>query len=287
MLAGIEAPRHDCPLARRRLCGTGPPDAQDTMTTRLLTRRPSATMADAELTFLGGEPIDVARAGVQHARYRAAFAATGVVPIDLPALDACPDATFVEDTLLALPELFVLCRPGAVSRQPEVASIAAALPDDRPVRHIEAPATIDGGDVLRIDRTLYVGLSTRTNAAALAQLETHVAPFGYRVIAVRVPGALHLKTAVTAPRPGLLVMNRGWVDADAFTGFRIIDVAPGEPFAGNTLVVGGQVFVQAAHAGTAARLLEAGIPTTPLDISEFAKAEAGLTCMSVVVPPAA
>lgn len=257
------------------------------MNTTLLTRRPSATMTDAELTFLGRDPIDVALAERQHARYRAALAGAGVAAIDLPALDSCPDATFVEDTLIALPEVFVLCRPGALSRQPEVASIAAALPGDRPVRVIDAPATIDGGDVLRIDRTLFVGLSTRTNADALAQLQAHVGPFGYSVVPVRVPGALHLKTAVTSPRPGVLVMNREWVDASAFAGFRIIDVAPGEPFAGNTLVLGDRVFVQAAHAGTAARLADAGIPTTPLDISEFAKAEAGLTCMSVLIPPAA
>lgn len=252
----------------------------------LLTRRPSATMRDAELTFMGRAPIDLELARKQHAAYRTAVGAVTRAAIDLPALDAHPDATFVEDALLAFPEVFVLCRPGAVSRQGEVASIAEELPNDRPFVHTREPATIDGGDVLVIDRTVFVGLSTRTNREAVDTLEAALSGFDYRVVAVPVPGALHLKTAITSPCPGLVLMNPEWVDSTGFKDFDRIEVAKDEPFAGNCLVVGSSVFVQTAHRKTAERLDRHGIRTTPIDISEFAKAEAGLTCMSVLIPDA-
>ncbi|MBK8285479.1 MAG: dimethylargininase [Ahniella sp.] len=249
----------------------------------LLTRRPG-NMAAAELTFMHRDPIDAALAELQHTAYRTALAAVTLAQIDLPALDGHADATFVEDTLLAFPEIFVLCRPGAVSRQGEVDSIAAALPKDRPLVRLAAPVTIDGGDVLRIGKTVYVGLSTRTNSAAITALTETLQPSGYEVVAVNVPGALHLKTAVTSPAPGLVVINRNWVDADVFAGFEQIHVSADEPFSGNTLPVGDRVFVQGLHPRTAEQLARRGIAVQLLDISEFAKAEAGLTCMSVVIP---
>ena len=249
----------------------------------ILTRRPG-NMAAAELTFLHRDPIDAVLAETQHAAYRLALSAHASRHIDLPALEGHADATFVEDTLLAFPELFILCRPGAASRQGEVDSIAAALPDDRPLVRLATPVTVDGGDVLRIGRTVFVGLSSRTNSEAIASLSEALRPHGYEVVAVNVPGALHLKTAVTSPAPGVLVINPAWVDADAFIGFEQINVAPAEPFAGNTLPVGDRVFVQAQHQRTAELLARRGVALQLLDISEFAKAEAGLTCMSVVIP---
>ncbi len=250
-----------------------------------ITRRPGEDLARGELTHLPRTPIDTDRAEDQHRAYRAAIAGLGLEMIDLPALAGHPDAVFVEDGLIALPEVFILCRPGADSRAGEVASLSAATPGDRPVRRLEHPARLDGGDVLRIGRTLYVGRSGRTNEAAARQLAEILAPFDYGVEAVTLTGALHLKTAVTAPDEETLLYNPAWVDPAAFGAMRRIEVAPGEPFAANVLPVCGGLFVQAAHPATGARLASAGFQIQPIDTSELAKAEAGLTCMSVIVPP--
>ena len=204
--------------------------------------------------------------------------------IDLDVDDDYPDSTFVEDVLLALPECFVLCRPGAPTRIDEPALIASHLPNDRPVVSMSEPATIDGGDVLRIGRTLFVGQSTRTNAEAVQALRLALKPFAYEVVPVLVRGSLHLKTAVTAPLDDLIVANPDWVDLDPFGPKRSVMVASGEPFAGNTLRVRDALFVQPGHDRTARRLEQAGLRVTALDISEFAKVEAGLTCLSVLLP---
>src|SRR5271168_28647 len=127
-----------------------------------ITRRPGADLAKVELTHLPRVPIDPQRAEAQHGGYRAALADLGLGIIDLPALAGFPDAVFVEDGLIALPEAFVLCRPGAPSRAGEVDTLAAALPGDRPVLRLKPPATLDGGDVLRIGRELWIGLSGRS-----------------------------------------------------------------------------------------------------------------------------
>jgi dimethylargininase len=251
----------------------------------IVTRRPSPSLAEGELTFMPRAHIDTARAEAQHAAYRAALTAADGPLIDLPALPAHADATFVEDMLLALPEAFVACRSGAVSRQGELVSVLQALPQDRPLLRIDAPATLDGGDVLCIGRQLYVGVSTRTNSAAVQALTQALQPLGYSVKAVVVRGALHLKTAVTSPRPGLLLLNLAWVDAADFGSPDTVLVDAAEPFAGNSLRVGATVFMQAAHARTAAKLALHGVQVTLLDIGEFAKAEAGLSCLSVVIPP--
>jgi dimethylargininase len=241
-------------------------------------------MTDVELTHMERVPIDMAMALEQHAAYRAAMTATGASLIDLPPLDGYPDCVFVEDMLVALPELFVICRPGAASRRGEVASVELALPGDRPIARVEAPATVDGGDVLQIDRTLFIGRSTRTNDAGIAALGRIVEPCGYRVVPVEVSRSLHLKTAVTALPGGAVLINPSWVDAAAFGELPRIEAAANEPFAANCLTVGDRLFLQRAYPATAARVTLAGYAVELLDISEFAKAEAGLTCMSIIIP---
>jgi dimethylargininase len=250
-------------------------------------RRPSADMAHVELTHYERVPIDVGLARQQHDRYRAALAADGLPVRELPPLDSQPDGVFVEDVMLALPERFVMCRSGAVSRRGEVEPTAAALPSDRPLVRIEAPGTLDGGDVLRLGRRLYVGLSSRSNRAAVEQLAALLGPLGYSVAGVPMDAALHLKSAVTALDEDTILGSPAWIDLGGFGARRVVDVAPDEPGAGNALAVGGRVFVQAAHPGTAERVRRAGYAVELLDVSEFAKAEAALTCMSVLVPPAA
>jgi dimethylargininase len=251
--------------------------------TPVILRAPSPRMADGERTHLDRAPIDMTLALAQHAAYGAALAAAGGQVTILPADDALADCAFVEDVAVILPELSLVCRPGAPTRRPEAKQVAPFLPSDRP-RLFLAAGTLDGGDVLVVGRRIFVGLSTRTSPEGLAAFEAVVAPHGYRVVGVPVPGALHLKTAATAIAPDRLLVNPAWVGASAFEGFAILEVAEDEPFAANTLTLGDTLFVQAGAPQTLARLVAAGYAPVELQISEFAKAEAGLTCLSLIVP---
>ena len=247
-----------------------------------LTRPVSATMAGCELTHLQREPIDIARARSQHALYVRALAEVGCDVIEVPAADPLPDAVFVEDTALVLDEVAIVTRPGAPSRRAETPAVARELARHRTVVQMPGPATLDGGDVLRIGRTLYVGTSARTSDTGISWLRETVASFGYRVVAVQPTGCLHLKTAVTPVAPDLLLVNTQWVDPTAFDGMRYLEVAQDEPFAANALLIGGRVIYPAAFERTARRLGEAGIDVLPVDVSELGKAEGGVTCCSIV-----
>lgn len=248
-----------------------------------ITRQPSPLMADAcELTHVERTPIDMALADAQHAAYVIALEHLGAHVTVLPPLAGHADCAFVEDPLIILPDLVIATRPGAASRQAEGTSLLAAAPPDRLHVTLAAPATLEGGDVLRVGQTLYVGHSSRTNAEGIAALNRAVSPHGYTVIAVPVPGALHLKTAITALAPDLFVANPDWIDVSHFGGAQIIAVDPAEPFAGNILPVGDQFLTAAAHPRTTERIVAAGFALNSVNISEFAKAEAGLTCMSLI-----
>src|SRR5262249_17339018 len=157
----------------------------------------SPSINACELTFHDQQPIDVERAAEQHRAYEDCLRRLGVQVISLPVEADLPDAVFVEDAAIVIDELAVIPLMGAASRRPETLSMAAALGAYRPLRYLEAPATLDGGDVLRVGRRLFVGLSSRTNREGIAQLGAHLAPFGYEVRAVPVTGCLHLKSAVT------------------------------------------------------------------------------------------
>ncbi len=253
---------------------------------RAILRRPSARMEGGERTHVDRAPIDPALALAQHAAYAEALAAAGAEVLVLEGADDFPDCAFVEDVALTLPELCVVLKPGAASRRGEVEAVAAVLPADRPVMRLAA-GTMDGGDVLVVGRKIFVGLSTRTNREAIEALAAGTAAHGYQVTRVPTPGALHLKTAVTALDAETLAINPHWIDAAAFAGFRQIATADGEPFGGNTLTVGGRLFVQAATPRTAEAFAAAGFAPHALEIGEFAKAEAGLTCLSLIVPGSA
>lgn len=252
-----------------------------------IVRRPARSLAQScELTYLERAPIAFDALERQHAAYREALAAAGARVIALDAIEALPDSVFVEDTAVVLDECAILSRPGAVSRQPEPERIAAALAPFRRCEGILAPGTLEGGDVLRIGRTLYVGLTTRTNRAGIEQLAARLSPHGYRVVPVQVHGSLHLKTACTALDAETLLINPAWVDFSVFDGFSKIEVADGEPFAANVLPVGDARLINAALPRTRERVeafcVRAGLRAIAVDISEFGKAEAGLTCMSLV-----
>lgn len=245
-----------------------------------LTRLPSPALPACELTHISREPIDLARADAQHTLYRAALEQAGAVVTLLPALADYPDSCFVEDTSVILPELVIRTRPGALSRQGEVALIAPHLPADRPHVTIAAPGTLDGGDVLVVGKDIFIGLTARSNAEAVAQVAAAVGKFGYRITGVPLAGALHLKTAASALADDLVLVNTDWLDPAIFE-CRHIASAPAEPFAANSLTIGNTVF-HAMGEATLARIAAAGFDARFLDISEFAKAEAGLTCLSLV-----
>jgi dimethylargininase len=250
-----------------------------------ITRAVSRALARCELTHLERREIDVDLARVQHAAYERALRAAGCDVRQLQEQPELADSVFVEDTAIVLDEVAVLTRPGAESRRGEIESMAAALAPWREVRRIEAPATLDGGDVLRLDRVLYVGASARSNAAGMAQLAQLVAPFNYRVQAVPLHGCLHLKSAVTQVAAQVLLCNPAWVDARHFPGYRLLAVDPAEPFAANAVWVGDRLLYSASFPRTADRLRQAGIEVRALDMSETEKAEGGVTCCSVIFAP--
>lgn len=247
-----------------------------------IVREPSASLAACQLSFVPREAIDLALARSQHAAYTAALREAGCRVLELPAEDALPDAVFVEDVALVLDEVAVMTRPGAPSRRAEGAAVAAALAPLRPLARIAEPGTLDGGDVMRVGRTLYVGASARSNAAGTEQLREALAAHGYRVERVPMQGCLHLKSAVTALDDDTLLIQPRWVDPAHFAGFRLIEVDPQEPHAANTLRVGSSLIYPANFPRTAQRLRAAGFSVRTLDVSELQKAEGAVTCCSLV-----
>jgi dimethylargininase len=254
--------------------------------TLAITRAVPASLARCELTHVARKPIDVERARAQHAAYERALAAAGCDVARLPELPAHADSVFVEDCAVVLDELAIATQPGARSRRGEVESVAAALAVHRRVFRLSGAATLDGGDVLALERTLFVGLSQRTNAEGVRQLRGLVEPHGYAVEAIAVAGALHLKTAITRAGERLLVANPSWIDTRRFARFEIVEIDPSEPFAANVLHVGGATLCAAAFPRTNDRLRARGVSPVEVDASELAKAEGGLTCCALVVPSA-
>ncbi len=236
-----------------------------------------------ELTYRSREPIDLARARLQHHQYEQLLEHLGVEVVSLPAEPGLPDAVFVEDAAVVLDECALLPRMGAASRRPEIESLAAALRAHRPLVRLGEPGTLDGGDVLRMGRTLYVGLSTRTDAAGIATLRHHAAPLGYEVRPVPVQGCLHLKSACTALGPYTLLGNPERVDRSNFPGLQFVTVSPDEPDAANVLRIGDQILASACFPRTLERLVGLGFRVHAVDNSELVKAEGGLTCTAVLV----
>lgn len=247
-----------------------------------LTRAVSPAIVRCELTYLEREPIDFERAIEQHRAYEGRLAELGCRIQRLPAEPELPDAVFVEDSAVVLPELGVIARPGAPSRAAEGQSTADALRSYRPLATITEPATLDGGDVLVVGRRIYVGESGRTSREGVDQLRRLVSDHGYDVVGVAVRGCLHLKTAATLVAERTLLLNPDWVDPGAFSGFRRIEVEPEEPFAGNALLVNRRLIYPAENRVTARKLERAGIDVCLTPFSELAKAEAGVTCCSVI-----
>ena len=245
-----------------------------------VTRDVSPSIARAELTHLERVPIDYERAREEHEEYRALLASLGCMVISLPGDAAFPDCVFIEDTAIVLDEMAVITRPGAPSRRGEVDVVAVALEPLRPLVRIEAPATIDGGDVLVLDERIYVGRSERSNEEALEQLRRLT---GREVIGVDLHGALHLKTAITRVSRDTLLVNREWVDVEPFAGWTLLDVDPAEPFGANAVLFDDVIVYPVAFSRTGAKLESRGFHVRTVPAGELAKAEGGVTCCSLLV----
>ena len=248
-----------------------------------LVRELSPEIVHCELTHLAREPINLDRARRQHASYVAALRELGCRVIEVEPLPDAPDGVFVEDAAVVLDELAIITRPGAQSRRAETPSVEAALRPLRKLVSIEAPGTLDGGDVLRTGRVLFVGATERTSAEGAASLARAVEPYGYEVRVVPVTGCLHLKSAVTEIADGLLLVNPDWVDPARFAGRATISIDPAETFAANAVRLGNRVIHGSAFPRTAERIRAEGIEVRPVDADELAKAEGAVTCCSLIL----
>ena len=247
------------------------------------TREVSPSIVDCELTHLARTPIDISTARAQHHAYEQLLASLGCDVRRVAPAPEHPDAVFIEDTAVVFDELAVITRPGAESRRDETLAVEAALGALRAVTRINAPGTLDGGDVLTVGRSVFVGRTGRTNDEGIAQLRAALAPHGYAVHGVDITGCLHLKTAVTAVDDATVLLNPEWVNPVVFARFRVVEVDALEPMGANVLRIGEQLVYGASYPRTQVRLAQLGYALATVDASELAKAEGAVTCCSLVV----
>ena len=249
---------------------------------RALTHKVSPRIAECQLTFVDRSPIDLRTAERQHEHYCDVLRKLGVVVSELSENESYPDSCFVEDTAIVVDELAIICSMGVPSRRGETGLIERELSRHRDVAHISLPATIEGGDVLRIGRRIFVGESSRTNREGVEELARLLEPSGYRVARVRTKGSLHLKSACTAIDEETLFVNPDWVELDALGGFKLAYTPAEEPWSANILRVGTTVCVQAGFPRAAELVASVAERVKTIDMSELRKAEAGLTCSSII-----
>jgi dimethylargininase len=247
-----------------------------------ITRKVSPNISLCELSHLERHPIDYENAARQHHEYEQSLVKVGCKLTSLPAERDLPDSVFVEDAAVVFDELAMITRPGADSRKPEVDSIALALEPFRKLFYIHEPGTMDGGDVLKVGRQVFVGITLRSNPEGIEQMANILAPYGYSVRGVPVHGCLHLKSAVTQVGEKTLLINPAWVDRHEFPGMDFIEVDPAEPFGGNALLIEEKLIYPSAYEKTRQRLEDRGIRVQTVDASELAKAEGGVTCCSLI-----
>jgi dimethylargininase len=245
-----------------------------------LVREPSSRLADGIVTHISRSPVDVALARAQHTAYVQALTASGWVIEHAPAADDCPDSVFIEDAVVICEDLAVLTRPGAPARRPEIPGVAQAVGGlGLRTAAIEEPGTLEGGDVLQVGRTVYVGRGDRTNGDGIRQLRSLLAPLGRTVIAVPLGDVLHLKSAVTALPDGTFLLLPGLVPAGLFPAVRPV----GEEAGCHVVPLGGDRVMIAASAPRTAEMLDSlGFTPVVVDISEFEKLEGCVTCLSVL-----
>jgi dimethylargininase len=249
-----------------------------------LVRKPGLELGRCALTFVERRPIDVARAREQHAAYVAALERAGWEVRFLPRMPDHADATFVEDAAVVLPELALIPRLGDDRRRAETESVRAALEPLRPLLELKPPTTLDGGDVLAVESVVYVGQSRRTNHAGLKALAHALFEHGYAVKAVEVLRCLHLKTACTSLGGDRVLANPSWIEMKRMRGIELVEAHPDEPFGANVLALDDRVLASASHPRTNEGLARLGYTVEPLELDELEKAEAGITCLGLLVP---
>ena len=250
------------------------------MNRRALVRRPSPRLSEGLITHIARTPVDPDRAQQQWDGYVAALRAEGWQPVEVPPADDCPDGVFVEDTVVVYGDLAVIARPGADTRRPETAGTEETVAGlGYRIARIEEPGTLDGGDVLKHDGTVWVGMGGRTNRAGLEQLEALLAPLGARVVGVPVSRVLHLKSAVTALPDGTVVGFEPLVDDPA--GWAAFLPVPEEAGAHVVLLDEGTVLMSTSAPASRALFEARGLRVVAVDISEFEKLEGCVTCLSV------
>lgn len=247
-----------------------------------IVREVSSSINDCQLSFHDRQPIDIAKAIAQHRAYRDCLAKLGIRILSLPAEPDLPDAVFVEDPAVVVDEVAIISNMGAPSRRPEATSLADALSRYRPLKFLTEPATLDGGDVLRIGRSVFVGLSGRTNRESIDQLSNLLGPYGYQVKPVEVRGCLHLKSACSHIGNDTVLVNRFWIDVEPLAGYELLDVPAEESAAANALLLNDVVIMPASFPKTRALLEKRGFRVRTIDVSELQKAEAGVTCTSLI-----
>ena len=247
-----------------------------------ITREVSSSFPNCALSFIPRRPIDLAKARAQHRAYEELLRKLGARVISLPEESDLPDSMFVEDPAIVLDELAVICPLGTETRRKEAPSLAAALEKYRKLAFVKLPGLLEGGDVLRVGKRIYVGVTRRTNADGIRQLAVILSQFSYDLTAVPVSGCLHLKSAVTYLGRNTLLGNRAWFQWARLEGFEWVDVDPAEPHAANALAIGDTVVFPASFPRTRQRIEAEGFPVTSIEIAELQKAESGLTCSSLL-----
>jgi len=248
-----------------------------------ITRSVSSALAQCELSFIPRSPIDITKARAQHHAYEQLLAKLGARVVSLPEEPDLPDSMFVEDPAIVVDEVGIVCPLGTAMRRKEAPSIAAAVEKFRKLAYVKLPGTLEGGDVLRVGKKAFVGITARSNPEGIRQLAVILGAYGYDLTAVPVTGCLHLKSAVTYLGRNTLLANRAWFDGERIDGFDWLDVDPSEPHSANALAIGDVVIFPASFPKTKARIEAKGFRVEPLDISELQKAEAGLTCSSLLL----
>ncbi len=252
--------------------------------TRAIARPPGGTFADG-LTTAGLGPPDLSAALAQHAAYLAALEACGLEVTVLPPDDRFPDSTFVEDTAVLARGLAVLCRPGAPSRAGEVEAIRPALDAFfHSSAAIEAPGTVDGGDVCEAGDHVFIGVSERTNEEGARQLASLLSSVGLdsSFVDIRgIPGLLHLKSGIAWLGGRTLALTDLLASRPEFRNWSRLPVPPGEEYAANAVLVNGRVLLAAGFPRFEATVRTFGLVAVPLDMSEFRKLDGGLSCLSL------
>jgi dimethylargininase len=248
-----------------------------------ITHRPSPEIGRCELTYVARQPIDYDTAVAQHAGYRAMLRGEGIDVVTLDANLSHPDSVFVEDAAVVLDEVAIITMPGAVSRRGEIDAIERTLRQYREAHRIALPGTLDGGDVVRIGRSLLVGVSSRTNLAGVRSLGLIAGRYGYAVSPVTVRGALHLKSACCALPDGRLFMNPEWLARTDVAAHDVVPIPSEEPWAADILLLDDVVCLADEHRRAVDLIDSLGFTTRTTPLSEFAKAEGGITCLSLLV----